>query len=35
VSRMGEHANDLYTAGVVFSTTEATNAHKLNSEVVV
>jgi WXG100 family type VII secretion target len=33
VTRMGEHANDLYSAGVAFSTMESVNADKL-SEVV-
>jgi WXG100 family type VII secretion target len=33
VTRIGEHANNLYTAGLTFATMEARNEHELNSEI--
>jgi uncharacterized protein YukE len=34
VTRIGEHANDLYSAGLAFSTMDAINEENLSSEVL-
>jgi uncharacterized protein YukE len=35
VTRIGEHANDMHTAGQAFGAVEASNKQKLSSEVLV